>query len=124
MFKKVSSHEGFGAGNVEKEIQINTNVGAIPDVNAFNMHQILIQRNGYTAGLFTVTGYAAGSDIEEVVYEADGTTPMVINIADGSYFTRVIAPVAYDKIKLVAASTAGTPDSNGGWKAYIISGYL
>ena len=124
MFKSVKTHDGVGVGNVEEIIQINQNAGKIPDPNAFDKHQILIVRNGYTAGDFTVTGYAAGSDIEEVIYEADGTTPMVIDIANGAYFTRVIAPIALDKIKLVATNTAGTPNSEGGWKAYVMSGYL
>lgn len=108
-------------GNDEGEVQINENEGGDIGINAPMFHQIAIQRNGYTAGAVAVTGIAAGSDVEEVVYDADGTTALVINLAAASYKTAVVGPLAYEKLIFNATGTGGTSD---GWLPVVYSGNL
>ena len=102
-------------------VQVSPLDGHQIGVDTPTLHQLLVSAAGYTAGTFTITGFAAGSLIEEVIFDTDGVTPLVLNIAAGSYFTKVIGPVAYDKVIFTAASMVG---SSATWTASVFSGNI
>jgi hypothetical protein len=82
-------------------------------------HSIAIDQGDSTSGTITVTAIAWGKTTAEPVYESDGTTPLVINLATANEpMVRSISNKSLKSIIFTPASMNGTTD----WAVTIQSG--